>query len=118
MIWELQARSPPHWSKQRFLPTVCSFQRTSSGTLQVRRTSRLSGWFNLGAVLDKETDFGAKISFYVDDEQTSIDGLSVGNGYIDGAVYTLGGQLVGKNVNEKLLKRGVYIKDGKKFVVK
>jgi hypothetical protein len=37
---------------------------------------------------------------------------------IDGAVYTLGGQLVGKDVDERQLPKGVYTCDGKKFVVK
>lgn len=77
------------------------------------------GWFELGAVLDKETDFGAKIGFFVDEMPTSIDGIGFSGGQLlKGAVYTIGGQLVGKDVKTDQLKKGVYIKDGKKFVVK
>ncbi len=78
------------------------------------------GWFQLGAVLGKETtDWGAaKIAFFVDGLPTSIDGIGFsGNQQIKGAVYTIGGQLVGIDVNLNQLKKGVYIKDGKKLVV-
>lgn len=77
------------------------------------------GWFELGAVLDKDTDFGAKIGFFVDEQPTSVDGIGIGdNQHLNGAVYTVGGQLVGTDVKINQLKKGVYIKDGKKFVVK
>ena len=77
------------------------------------------GWFELGAVLDKDTDFGAKIGFFIDEMPTSVDGIAVnGNQQLKGAVYTVGGQLVGKDVRMNQLKKGVYIKDGRKFVIK
>ena len=77
------------------------------------------GWFELGAVLDKDTDFGAKIGFFVDEQPTSVDGIGIdSNQHLNGAVYTVGGQLVGADVKMNQLKKGVYIKDGKKFVVK
>ena len=77
------------------------------------------GWFELGAVLDKDTDFGAKIGFFVDEQPTSVDGIGIdGNQHLNGAVYTVGGQLVGKDVRMNQLKKGVYIKDGRKFVIK
>lgn len=75
------------------------------------------GWFELGAVLGKGTDFSAKVSFFVDDEKTRIEGLPY-NEIIEGAVYTVGGQYVGKDVDESQLPKGVYICNGKKFVVK
>ena len=76
------------------------------------------GWFELGAVLDKETDFGAKkVTFDIDGDATRIEGLSR-DGMEDGAVYTLGGQLVGKDVRIDQLPKGVYIINGKKRVVK
>ena len=74
------------------------------------------GWFELGAVLDKETtDWGgAKISFFVDDMPASIDGIGMNdNQELKGSVYTVGGQLVGTDVKMNQLKKGVYIKDGK-----
>ncbi len=76
------------------------------------------GWFELDAVLGKATDFGAKIGFFIDGEATSIDGISVRAPMQKGAVYTVGGQYVGKDVDERQLPKGVYICDGKKFVVK
>lgn len=76
------------------------------------------GWFELDAVLGKATDFGAKIGFFIDGEATSIDGISVRTPMQKGAVYTVGGQYVGKDVDERQLPKGVYICDGKKFVVK
>jgi hypothetical protein len=64
-------------------------------------------------------DFSAKVGFFIDGQPTSIDGIGFSGGQmIDGAVYTLGGQLVGKDVKMNQLKKGVYIRDGKKFVVK
>lgn len=48
------------------------------------------GWFELGAVLDKETDFGANVRFVVDDEVTAIEGVPSAADEI-GAVYTLNG---------------------------
>lgn len=77
------------------------------------------GWFELGAVVGKETDFSAKVGFFIDGQPTSIDGIGFSGGQqLKGAVYTLGGQLVGKDVKMNQLKKGVYIRDGKKFVVK
>ncbi len=75
------------------------------------------GWFELGAVLNKNTNFSAKIAFFIDNEETSIEGLTKG-ARLDGAVYTLNGQLVGRNLSDKNLQKGVYIRNGKKFVVK
>ena len=75
------------------------------------------GWFELGAVLNKNTDFSAKIAFFIDNEETSIEGLTKG-ARLDGTGYTLNGQLVGRNLSDKNLQKGVYIRNGKKFVVK
>lgn len=76
------------------------------------------GWFELGAVLGQETtDFGAKVTYMIDGDATRIEGLSR-DGMEDGAVYTLGGQLVGKDVRIDQLPKGVYIINGKKRVVK
>lgn len=75
------------------------------------------GYFDFYDVLTEvEDSSNANIAFAFD--TTDIRGIKNADTFVEGAVYTLGGQLVGKNVNEKLLKRGVYIKDGKKFVVK
>lgn len=75
------------------------------------------GWFELGAVLDKETDFGANVRFVVDDEVTAIEGVPSAADEI-GAVYTLNGQLIGKDIDMKSLPKGIYIMNGKKVSVK
>ena len=75
------------------------------------------GWFELGAVLNKETDFGANLNFVIDGVPTSIDGIS-GNMIRKGDVYTIQGQFVGHDVDMKRLPSGIYIINGKKMVVK
>jgi len=67
------------------------------------------GWFELGAVLDKETEFGVKM--YIDDIETGIDGLRVKDA--TGTIYDLGGRKVAKPSQS-----GVYIVNGKKVMVK
>lgn len=76
------------------------------------------GWFELGAVLNQETDFGANIGFVVDDEPASVDGIPSILTYSKNEVYTLQGQYIGRNINLKRLPRGIYIVDGKKMVIK
>ena len=76
------------------------------------------GWFELGAVLNKETDFGANLSFVIDGDPTSIDGIPANMMIRKGDVYTIQGQYVGRDVDMKKLPSGIYIIDGKKMVVK
>ena len=75
------------------------------------------GWFELGAVLNKESDFGANLNFVIDGDPTSIDGIP-GNMIRKGDVYTIQGQYVGHDVDMKRLPSGIYIVDGKKMVIK
>ncbi|MBR0117643.1 MAG: hypothetical protein IJM04_10230 [Prevotella sp.] len=75
------------------------------------------GWFELGAVLNKESDFGANLNFVIDGDPTSIDGIP-GNMIRKGDVYTIQGQYVGHDVDMKRLPSGIYIINGKKMVVK
>lgn len=67
-------------------------------------------WFELGAILDKETDFGAPVFFSFDNEVTGINSIETGYG-IDG-YYNLNGQRVMSP------KKGLYIKNNKKVIVK
>ena len=76
------------------------------------------GWFELGAVLNKETDFGANLSFVIDGDPTSIGGVPANMMIRKGDVYTIQGQYVGRDVDMKKLPSGIYIIDGKKMVVK
>ena len=76
------------------------------------------GWFELGAVLNEETDFGANLNFVIDGDPTSINGISGNLMKRKGDVYTIQGQYVGHNVDMKRLPSGIYIIDGKKMVIK
>ena len=66
------------------------------------------GWFELGAVLNKETDFGVKM--VIDGLETKVEGIGVKDAA--GNVYDLNGRKVSK------AQKGVYIVNGKKVFVK
>ncbi|MBQ7527523.1 MAG: hypothetical protein IJT11_07355 [Bacteroidaceae bacterium] len=68
------------------------------------------GWFELGAVLDKETSFDVKMAVFLDDEETHVEGIN-GEQQTTDAVYDLGGRKV-----TKLQQHGVYIINGKKIL--
>lgn len=74
------------------------------------------GWFEIDAVLGKETDFGAKVRFVVDDVPTFIQGIESAD--VKGEIYTLQGIYVGKDVDRRRLPKGIYIIDGRKTFVK
>lgn len=67
------------------------------------------GWFNLGAVLNVPA--GAPVFINIDGETTGINGVH--GLFEDGAFYDLNGMKV-----ENPTKKGVYIQNGKKVVVK
>lgn len=67
------------------------------------------GWFELDAVLDKETDFGVKM--FIDGFETKVEGVSVRNA--SGTIYDLSGRRVSRPQ-----KSGVYIVNGKKAVLR
>ena len=67
------------------------------------------GWFDLGAVLDKETDFEVKM--FIDGFETKVEGVSVRDAA--GTIYDLSGRKV-----TRPQKSGVYIVNGKKAVLK
>ena len=72
------------------------------------------GWFMLDAVLDKATDFEAKVRLVIEDEgATGVGGIVAG--IEDGANdwYTLDGRKLGGKPTEK----GIYIVGGKKVSV-
>ena len=68
-------------------------------------------WLELGAVLDKDTDFGARISLSFDGETTDINTVH-GLGIKANGTYDLQGRKVENP------KKGLYINNGKKVVVK
>ena len=68
-------------------------------------------WFELGAVLNKDTDFGSRISMVFDDDTTTgISSLSPSLSQGERAVY----DLQGRRVDEPKAK-GIYIVNGKKI---
>lgn len=73
-------------------------------------------WFDLGAVLDKETNFESKVHFFVDEVSTSVEDIPFN--IQTGTIYDLNGLLIGKDIPLNSLKKGVYIMNGKKYVVR
>ena len=67
------------------------------------------GWFELDAVLDKETPFGVKM--FIDGFETSVDGVSIRDA--NGTIFDLSGRKV-----TKPQQRGIYIVNGKKAIIK
>lgn len=65
------------------------------------------GWFELGAVLNQETDFGVKM--VIDGFETNVEGVSVKDAA--GTIYDLSGRKISK------AGKGVYIVNGKKVLV-
>lgn len=69
-------------------------------------------WFELGPVLDKETDFSSRIILNFEGEATGISSMDNVQSKMDDAVYDLQGRRVAKP------GKGIYIKGGKKITVK
>ena len=51
-------------------------------------------------------------------DQTGVETVTADNERRDGSIYTVDGQLVGKKSTTSQLRKGIYIRNGKKFVVK
>lgn len=79
-------------------------------------TKGFRGYFMLDAVLGHSMFEEVKFNILVDDETTSIDGIQQIN--TRGAVYTIDGKFVGRDVDQKKLQKGIYIIDGKKVAIK
>ena len=58
----------------------------------------------------------AKMRFIVDEEATIIKGIG-GTDIIQGAIYNVNGQLVGKDLDVNTLPKGIYYVDGKKVAI-
>jgi len=67
------------------------------------------GWFELGAVLNKETDFGVKMFIDMDGMDTRVEGINANN--LEGTIYDLNGRRL-----ERTTHKGIYIVNGKKVV--
>lgn len=72
---------------------------------------------NTSTVAATDTDLTVNATLE-SDEVTGINGINSNVKTATGNVYTLGGKLVGRNVNMSTLPSGVYIVDGKKVVVR
>ncbi len=51
-------------------------------------------------------------------DQTGVETVTADDERRDGTIYTIGGQLVGKKSTTSQLRKGIYIRNGKKIVVK
>ena len=71
-------------------------------------------WFELGAVLDKETDFASRVMLHFEDETTGISTIHNAQSTMHNEVYDLSG----RKVSGKPTQRGLYIKNGRKVVIK
>ena len=69
-----------------------------------------------GYFVAPSADSGAKMSIDIDGNTTSISALNSGKAIMNGRVYNLNGQYVGKDV--KALQKGIYMVNGKKYIVK
>lgn len=69
------------------------------------------GWFELDAVLNRETDFGVKMFVLIDGEETEVADIPTSKA--NGHYYDLSGRRISKPQ-----QRGLYIVDGKKVIVK
>ena len=68
---------------------------------------------------ESKANAGKPLTFLLDENNGTVTGIkeiSSSSCYADGRIYTLGGQFVGASF--KGLPKGVYVKDGKKYVVK
>lgn len=69
-------------------------------------------------IQDANSYLGRSLQFVVDEEVTAIEGISDKN-YVNGTVYNLNGQVVRKNASTlDGLKKGVYIVNGQRVIVK
>lgn len=77
------------------------------------QTKAFRCWFELGAVLDKETEFASRITMSFDGETTGINNLQFADLRVDSSnVYDLQGRRVSNP------GKGVFVKDGKKVIIK
>lgn len=71
------------------------------------------GYFVLNDVLADLASSGVKMEF---DVTTNIDGVRLTDS--EGAVYTVDGKFIGRDVDLKKLQKGIYVVDGKKVAIK
>ncbi len=103
---------------QTVVPANCLFLSGGDFWYSVGKTKMKAfrGYFELEDVLASLDGAGANISMAFD-KTTGIRELK-DKSQTDGAVYTISGQLLGKDIDLKKLPRGIYIINGKKQVIK
>lgn len=74
------------------------------------------GYFDLAVALDEVLSADVKFEVFVDGETTPVEGVNLMVG--DGAVYTIDGKFVGRDVDLKKLQKGIYVVNGKKIAIK
>lgn len=105
---------------KRVIPNHALF--ISNNTLYSSKNTTMKAyrcWIELD-VWESLSESGSNITFMVDGEPTSIEGLTVnGKEIVDGQVYTLSGVNLGKAQDlQGKLPRGIYIVNNKKVIVK
>ena len=82
------------------------------------RMNGFRAYFDLFDVLSEvDEGYNAKIHFYFDDEEAT-DISELCDTSLKGNVYTLQGNLLGKNMDSKTLPQGIYIINQKKYIKK
>ncbi len=117
--WEDNAKLVGTFVKTK-VPEKCAFLSGNKFYYSVGKTNMkgFRAWFDFGDdVLAAYFDGAeAKMNYVVEDETiTAIDGVNIDS---NGAVYTIDGKFVGRDVNQKKLQKGIYIIDGKKVAIK
>ena len=74
------------------------------------------GYFDLGLALDEVVPMEVKFEVFVDGEATPVEGVNLMMG--NGAVYTIDGKFIGRDVDLKKLQKGIYVVNGKKIAIK
>ena len=85
----------------------------SSGETEIKG---FRAYFDLELVLNHDSESAVKYFINVDGEETAIDDIQMVD--TKGAVYTVDGKFVGRDVDQKKLQKGIYIIDGKKVAIK
>jgi basic membrane lipoprotein Med (substrate-binding protein (PBP1-ABC) superfamily) len=62
--------------------------------------------------------YACNVTVYVSNDPASVNGITL-NKKVSGNVYDLSGRLIQRNANDtKSLSKGIYLMNGKKFIVK
>lgn len=106
------------WKGHTMSWTLADICRNDDGGETLRQGYNVTGAYisSYRAYFQTTSGVPAKQLILLDDETTGISTLT-DQQKADNNVYTIDGMWVGKNVNTTLLKKGIYIMNGKKIVI-